>query len=79
MLQGDYGATLEILWSYPARKKGRSEQMVEEADGESEKLPCERGREMGKEGGRNTWGTGNRIVFSVSFQSEWMITAVQDL
>jgi len=42
MLQGDCGATLERRWSYPSRRKGRSEQMVEEADGENETLLCER-------------------------------------
>lgn len=48
MLQGDYGATLERLWSYPARRKGRSEQMVWEADGASEILLCERGISQGE-------------------------------
>lgn len=47
MLQGDDGATLERLWSYSARRKGRSEQMVEEADGESKALLGERGISQG--------------------------------
>lgn len=57
MLQGDYGATLERLWSNPARKEGRSEQMAEEADGESETLFYERGMSQGEVEGE---GNGKR-------------------
>lgn len=77
MFEGVCGATLES----PTRGEGWNEEMVEEADGESEVLLCEggyleewRGLEMGDKRKKE-----NKIVINVSFQSVWTVTVVQDL
>lgn len=77
MLEGVCGATLES----PTRGEGWSEEMVEEADGESEVLLCEGWISRGVEGVGNgeKRKKETKIVINVSFQSVWTVTVMQDL
>lgn len=77
MLRGDCGATRERPWSFPARSEGQNEDIVEEADGESEVLLCEGWIAQGGVEGSGKWEKkeeGNSIVINVIFQSEWRVT-----